>query len=78
MAKNKNYFENVASEINDVYQAYKRRVEMQNTPGPGTDSMANKLRGIEDRQVGQLAMAVLQGRRYDNKGRQIKKTKGGK
>lgn len=71
--KNPNYWQNIANEINDVYRAHMRTIEMSNTSGPGTDAMANKLRGIEDRQTGQLAMAILQGRRYDNKGRQIKK-----
>lgn len=69
MAKNRNYFENVAKEINDVYKAYQRRVEMSNTPGPGTDAMANKLAGIERRQAGQLVGAVLRGAKYDAKGR---------
>ena len=71
--KKNNYFENIAQEINDVYQANRRTTEMSQTPGPGTDEMANKLAGIERRQVGQLVGSILQGRRYDNKtGKQIK------
>jgi hypothetical protein len=69
MAKNRNYFENIAKEINDVYQANRRTTEMSNTSGPGTDAMANKLAGIERRQAGQLVGAILKGAKYDAKGR---------
>jgi hypothetical protein len=72
MAKKPNYFQNVAKEINDSYQAYRRTEDMSQTPGPGTDAKANVLRGIQDRQVGQLAGAVFMGARYDAKGRRIK------
>ena len=71
VAKKDNYFENVAAEINDVYQAGRRRTEMMNTSGPGTDEMANKLLGIERRQVGQLVGSILMGARYDRKGRRV-------
>jgi len=70
--KKNNYFENIAKEINDVYQANRRTLEMSNTSGPGTDEMANTLAGIARRQGGQLAGAVLMGARYDRKGRRIK------
>lgn len=73
MAKDRNYWQNIAKEINDVYHAYQRRVEMSNSIAPGSDTEANRLRRIEDRQVGQMVGAILQGRRYDAKGRQIKK-----
>lgn len=69
MPKKPNYFENIAKEINDVYQANRRTTEMSQTPGPGTDAMANKLAGIERRQAGQLVGAILKGARYDKKGR---------
>jgi hypothetical protein len=55
--KKNNYFENIAKEINDVYQAGRRRTEMSQTPGPGTDEMANKLAGIARRQKGQQLSA---------------------
>jgi len=71
-AKKRNYFENIAKEINDVYQSARRRTEMSQTPGPGTDEMANKLAGIARRQKGQLAGAILMGARYDSKGRRVK------
>jgi hypothetical protein len=72
VAKKNNYFENIAAEINDVYQAGRRKTEMSQTPGPGTDEMANKLAGIERRQAGQLVGAILMGARYDRKGKRTK------
>lgn len=72
VAKKNNYFQNIAAEINDVYQANRRTAEMMNTSGPGTDEMANKLAGIERRQAGQLVGAILKGARYDRKGRRVK------
>ena len=71
MAKKPNYFENIAKEINDVYQANRRTTEMSNTSGPGTDAMANKLAGIERRQAGQLVGAILKGARYNSKGKRV-------
>jgi len=70
--KKNNYFQNIAAEINDVYQANRRTAEMMNTSGPGTDEMANKLAGIERRQAGQLVGSILMGARYDRKGRRVK------
>jgi hypothetical protein len=76
MAKKRNYFENIAKEINDVYQAGRRTQEMANTSGPGTDTEANRLRRKQTKQEGQFWGALLQGRRYDNKtGKQIKAKK---
>ena len=72
MAKNRNYFENIAKEINDVYQANRRTTEMSQKPGPGTDAEASRLDGIERRQVGQLVGAILMGARYNSKGKRIK------
>ena len=73
MAKKPNYFENIAREVNQSYQAYRATQEMSNTSGPGTDARANALRILEDKQNGQLFGAIVQGRRYDSKGKQIKK-----
>jgi hypothetical protein len=72
MPKNRNYFENIAKEINDVYQASRRTTEMSNTSGPGTDSAATALRAKQTKQEGQLWGAILQGRRYNSKGKQVK------
>jgi hypothetical protein len=71
MPKKLNYFENIAKEINDVYQANRRTVEMSQTSGPGTDEMANKLAGIARRQGGQLAGAVFKGAQYNSKGKRV-------
>lgn len=73
MASKPNYFQNIANEINQVYQAFKKTDEMSNTPGPGTDAQANALRALADKEQGQFFGALLQGRRYDTKGKQIKK-----
>ena len=72
MPKKPNYFQNIAKEINDVYQANRRTTEMSNTSGPGTDSAANRLAKQERREVGQLVGSILQGRRYNSKGKQVK------
>lgn len=71
MAQNRNYFQNVAKEINDVYQAYRARVEMSNTVGPGTDAAANRLAKKQDKEVGQLVGSVLKGAKYNSKGKRI-------
>jgi hypothetical protein len=73
MAKKPNYFQNVANEVNQSIKAYRDTLQMSNTSGPGTDARANALRAMEDKQTGQLFGAILQGRRYDSKGKQIKK-----
>jgi len=73
MAKKPNYFENVANEINDAYQAYRKKDNMSNTSGPGTDAKANALEALARKEVGQTLGAVLQGRRYNTSGKQIKK-----
>jgi len=72
MAKKKNYFQNIASEINDVYQAWNSTLEMSNRVGPGTDEAANRLAKQERREAGQLVGAILRGAQYDKKGRRIK------
>tara|TARA_R110000868_G_scaffold395843_1_gene667804 strand:- start:3683 stop:3907 length:225 start_codon:yes stop_codon:yes gene_type:complete len=73
MNKKLNYFQNIAKEINDVYQAGRLTRDMSQTSGPGTDARANALRVLQDKQTGQLFGAVLQGRRYNSKGKQINK-----
>lgn len=71
MANRPNYFQNVANEINDVYQAYRSRVEMSNTVGPGTDAKANKLAKKQDKEVGQLVGSILKGARYNARGKRV-------
>lgn len=72
MAKKPNYFQNVAKEINESMQAYRATDRMSSTPGQGTDARANVLRQMEDKQFGQLVGAIVRGRRYDSKGKQVK------
>ncbi len=72
MAKKSNYFQNVAKEINESMQAYRATDRMSSTPGPGTDARANVLRQMQDKEFGQLIGAIVQGRRYDSKGKQVK------
>lgn len=71
MAKRPNYFQNVANEINDVYQAYRSRVEMSNTVGPGTDAAANRLAKKQDKEVGQLVGSIIKGARYNSRGKRV-------
>ena len=72
-AKKTNYLQNFANEINDAYQSYRDQIQVSNTPGPGTDAKANALAAKTRKEVGQVLGAALQGRRYDTKGKQIKK-----
>jgi len=71
MAQNRNYFQNVAKEINDVYQAYRATTEMSNTSGPGTDAAASRLAKKQSKEVGQLVGSVLKGAKYNSKGKRI-------
>ena len=66
------YVGNVAKELKDFARTYNAALEMGNTVGPGTDAKASKLRGYQDKQMGQVFGAILQGRRYDKKGNQVK------
>jgi hypothetical protein len=67
-----NYVGNVGKEFSDFAKTYGAASEMSNKVGPGTDAAANRLRTLQDKEMGQLAGAILQGRRYDTKGKQIK------
>jgi hypothetical protein len=69
--KKPNYFQNVANEINDVYQAYRRTTEMSQTSGPGTDAAANRLAKQERKEVGQLVGSIIKGARYNSKGKRV-------
>jgi hypothetical protein len=66
------YFGNVGKELKDLARTYGALNQKMNEPGPGTDTAATKLRNKQDKDMGQLAGAILQGRRYDSKGKQIK------
>jgi hypothetical protein len=71
----KGYANNVLKELRDVGHSWNAANEMSNRVGPGTDTEANRLAGIADKEQGQLLGAVLQGRRYDSQGKQIKTAK---
>ncbi len=66
------YIGNIGKEIKDFARTYNAALEMGNTVGPGTDARASKLRGYQNKQMGQVFGAIFQGRRYDKKGNQIK------
>jgi len=66
------YFGNVGKELKDFARTYGAVNQKMNESGPGTDAAAVKLRNQQDKQMGQVAGAILQGRRYDRKGNQIK------
>ena len=70
-----NYFGNVGKEFKDFAKTYGAVTEASNKIGPGTDAAANRLRIKQDQEMGQLAGAILQGRRYDTNGKQIKKSR---
>ena len=67
-----NYVGNIGKELKDFARTYKAALEMGNTVGPGTDTKANQLRRYQNKQMGQVFGAILQGRRYDKKGNQVK------
>lgn len=66
------YLKNVGKEVKDFGRVYKAAQEMSNRVGPGTDTEANRLRNQQDKEMGQVFGAILQGRRYNSKGKQIK------
>jgi hypothetical protein len=67
----KGYANNVLKELRDVGHSWNAADEMSHRVGPGTDKEANRLRGVADKEQGQLLGAILQGRRYDANGRII-------
>ena len=69
MPKKPNYFENVAKEINESYQAWRATGQASNEVGPGTDARANVLKRMEQKQFGQLVGAVVKGAQYNSKGK---------
>jgi len=66
------YIGNIGKEIKDFVTTWSAVGEASNAVGPGTDAKANRLRNQQDKDMGQLAGAILQGRRYDKKGNQVK------
>ena len=66
------YGSNLLKETKQFGSAYKKTTQKSNESGPGTDAEASRLRKIEDNEFGQMLGALIQGRRYNKKGKQIK------
>jgi hypothetical protein len=68
------YAKTVGSAFADFGRAYKRASEASGDINPGANARARAANRNYNAEKGQLAGAILQGRKYDNKtGRQIKK-----
>jgi hypothetical protein len=68
-----NYGQNLGKEVKQLGSAWLKAWQTGGEVGKGTDERANMLRRKQDKALGQLAGAVLQGRRYDDRtGKQIK------
>lgn len=76
MPKKVSYLDNLQKELKQFGSAYKKTSEASQQVGPGTDTRASMLRRKQDKQMGQLFGALLQGRRYDDKtNKQVKAKK---
>ena len=64
------YAGNVVNEAKDFGKAWSKANQLSNEVGPGTDTAAERARKQQDAEFGQLEGALIQGRRYDKKGRQ--------
>ena len=64
------YAGNVVNEAKDFSKAWSKANQLSNEVGPGTDTAAERARKQQDAEFGQLVGALIQGRRYDKKGRQ--------
>lgn len=67
------YFGNAAKEIGDFGRAWKKADNASTDIMPGANARARAANKNQDAQMGQALGAVLQGRRYDKSGKQIKK-----
>jgi hypothetical protein len=72
MAKNRNYFENVAKEINEAYQSWRTAFNADADIRPGADARAAAAGKKARAEQGQAFGALLMGARYDSKGKRIK------
>jgi len=83
MAKNVSYFDNLMKEVKDRSRAKDRQIKasdeakygIMGIKQPGAQARASKASATLGRATGQLLGAVLQGRRYDAKGRIIEAPK---
>ncbi len=65
-----NYVGNVKKETVELAKAYLKATEAQNEVGPGANQASARANKKQQEAQGQFLGALLQGRRYDNKGRQ--------
>jgi len=72
MAKSKNYLENLASEINQAYQAWRVADNASADVRPGADERAIAANKKARAEQGQAFGAFFMGARYDSKGKRIK------
>jgi hypothetical protein len=70
LARVAEYAKNLGKEAGDFGRAWSRANQLSNEVGPGTDTAAERARKQQDAEFGQLVGALIQGRRYDKKGRQ--------
>jgi hypothetical protein len=68
-----NYFTNAGKEIADFGKAWKKAFNASADITPGANARARAANKNQDAQMGQALGAVLQGRRYNKAGKQIKK-----
>ena len=67
------YFGNAAKEVSEFGSAWKKAFNASADIKPGANARARAANKNQDAQMGQAIGAILQGRRYDKSGKQIKK-----
>lgn len=67
------YFGNAAKEVGEFGSAWKKAFNASADIKPGANARARSANKNQDAQMGQALGAILQGRRYDKSGKQIKK-----
>jgi hypothetical protein len=67
------YVGNVAKEVGEFGSAWKKAFNASADVRPGANARARSANKNQDAQMGQALGAILQGRRYDKSGTQIKK-----
>jgi hypothetical protein len=68
------YVGNVVKEVGEAGSAWKKAFDASADIRPGANARARAANKNQDAQMGQALGAILQGRRYDKSGTQIKKT----
>jgi hypothetical protein len=67
------YLGNAVKEVKQFGSAWKKAMDASGDIMPGANARARAANKNQDAQMGQALGAVLQGRRYDSSGKQIKK-----